>query len=36
MADPHRQELALIVNGSKQVIRFADIYQIIDPSDKLF
>ena len=36
MADPHRQELTLIVNGSKQVIRFADIYQIIDPSDKLF
>ena len=27
-ADPHRQELTLIVDGVKMVIRFSDIYQL--------
>ncbi len=35
-ADPHSQELTLIVGGRKQVIRFEDIYQITDPENKLF
>ena len=34
-ADPHTQELTLIVDGAKQVIRFGDIYQITDPENKL-
>ena len=35
-ADPHRQELTIIVDGVKQVIRFSDIYQITDPANTLF
>lgn len=35
-ADPHEQELTLIVDGGKKVIRFSDIYQITDPNNELF
>ena len=35
-ADPHRRELTLIVDGVKMPIRFSDIYQIVDPIQKLF
>ena len=35
-ADPHTQELTLIVDGAKQVISFRDIYQIKDPENQLF
>lgn len=35
-ADPQRQELILVANGDKQIIHFADIYQITDPDNKLF
>ena len=35
-ADPHNQELTLLVDGEKKVIRFSDIYQITDPNDELF
>ena len=35
-ADPHKQELTLLVDGCKQIIRFTDIYQISDPANKLF
>jgi len=34
--DPHLQELTLSVDGAKQVIPFADIYQINDPMNELF
>ena len=34
--DPHQQELTLSVDGSKQVIPFTDIYQITDPTNRLF
>ena len=35
-ADPHNQELTLMVDGEKKVVRFSDIYQITDPNDELF
>ena len=35
-ADPHEQELTLMVDGEKKVIRFSNIYQITDPNDELF
>lgn len=35
-ADPHSQELTLMVDGEIKVIRFSDIYQITDPNDELF
>ncbi len=34
--DSHTQELTLMVDGAKQVIPFADIYQITDPTNILF
>lgn len=35
-ADPHNQELTLMVDGEKKVVRFLDIYQITDPNEELF
>ena len=35
-ADPHEQELTLMVANEKKVIRFSDIYQITDPNNELF
>ena len=34
--DPAMQELTLMADGAKMIIRFTDIYQIIDPADRLF
>ena len=35
-ADPHNQELTLMVDGEKKVVRFSNIYQITDPNNELF
>ena len=35
-ADPHSQELTLMMGNEKKAIRFLDIYQITDPTNKLF
>ena len=35
-ADPHEQELTLMVDSEKKVIRFSNIYQMTDPKNELF